>query len=29
MSMSKSKLMVNGFGAKVQDASYWMFKEAD
>lgn len=27
--MSKSKLMVNGFGAKVQDASYWMFKEAD
>lgn len=29
MSMSKSKLMVNGFGAKVQVPSYWMFKEAD
>lgn len=29
MSMFKFKLMVNGFGVKVQDVFYWMFKEED
>lgn len=29
MSMFKFKLMVNGFGVKVQDVFYWMFKEVD
>lgn len=29
MSMFKFKLMVNGFGVKVQVLFYWMFKEVD